>query len=139
MMEGVSNEASSLAGHWGLGKLIAIYDDNKISIDGDTELAFTEDVAARYEALGWHIQHVPEGNTDIEGIRKAIQKAKDVKDKPSFIKVNTAAVILSSRLCFPFDLHTGAPRQAPSFSSIFWLDIPRLRSLSFLYNSFWRK
>ena len=93
MMEGVSNEASSLAGHWGLGKLIAIYDDNKISIDGDTELAFTEDVAARYEALGWHIQHVPEGNTDIEGLRKAIQKAKDVKDKPSFIKVSCTAII----------------------------------------------
>jgi hypothetical protein len=53
MMEGISNEASSLAGHWGLGKLIALYDDNKISIDGSTDIAFTEDVAKRYEALGW--------------------------------------------------------------------------------------
>lgn len=52
-MEGISNEACSLAGHWGLGKLIAFYDDNHISIDGDTEIAFTEDVSARFEALGW--------------------------------------------------------------------------------------
>ena len=52
VMEGVSNEASSLAGHWGLGKLIALYDDNRISIDGHTEISFTEDVAARYRALG---------------------------------------------------------------------------------------
>jgi len=70
MMEGISNEACSLAGHWGLGKLIALYDDNKISIDGHTEISFTEDVAARYEALGWHVQHVEDGNTDFEGLRK---------------------------------------------------------------------
>ena len=57
-MEGISNEACSLAGHWGLGKLIALYDDNKISIDGHTEISFTEDVSARFEALGWHVQHV---------------------------------------------------------------------------------
>lgn len=60
-MEGVSNEACSLAGHWGLGKLIALYDDNKISIDGHTEISFTEDVNARFEALGWHVQHVKVG------------------------------------------------------------------------------
>lgn len=57
-MEGVSNEAASLAGHWGLGKLIAFYDDNQISIDGNTDISFTEDVSARYEALGWHVEHV---------------------------------------------------------------------------------
>jgi transketolase len=57
-MEGVSNEAASLAGHWGLGKLIAFYDDNQISIDGNTDISFTEDVCARYEALGWHVLHV---------------------------------------------------------------------------------
>ena len=62
MMEGVSNEACSLAGHWGLGKLIAVYDDNEISIDGSTDLAFTEDVPKRYEALGWHVQVVEDGN-----------------------------------------------------------------------------
>lgn len=57
-MEGISNEAASLAGHWGLGKLIALYDDNKISIDGDTDISFTEDVGARFEALGWHVSTV---------------------------------------------------------------------------------
>lgn len=57
-MEGVSNEAASLAGHLGLGKLIVFYDDNKISIDGHTDLAFTENVADRYKALGWHVQKV---------------------------------------------------------------------------------
>lgn len=86
-MEGISNEAASLAGHWGLGKLIALYDDNKISIDGDTDISFTEDVSARYEALGWHVQHVVEGNTDIDALRAAIAKAKEVTDKPSMIKV----------------------------------------------------
>lgn len=55
MMEGISNEACSLAGHWGLGKLIALYDDNHISIDGHTDISFTEDVSARYEALGWQV------------------------------------------------------------------------------------
>ncbi len=72
MMEGISNEACSLAGHWGLGKLIALYDDNKISIDGHTDISFTEDVAKRYEALGWHVIHVINGNTDIDGLRSAI-------------------------------------------------------------------
>ena len=86
-MEGISNEASSLAGHWGLGKLIALYDDNRISIDGHTEISFTEDVAARFEALGWHVQHVKDGNTDLKSIREAIEAAKAVTDKPSFIKV----------------------------------------------------
>ncbi len=60
-MEGISNEAASLAGHWGLGKLIAFYDDNQISIDGNTEISFTEDVSARYVALGWHVLHVKVG------------------------------------------------------------------------------
>jgi len=55
MMEGISNEACSLAGHWGLGKLIAFYDDNHISIDGHTDISFTEDVSARYAALGWQV------------------------------------------------------------------------------------
>ena len=85
-MEGVSTEAISLAGHWGLGKLIALYDDNHISIDGHTDISFTEDVCARYAALGWHVQHVVNGNTDLKGIREAIAKAKTVTDKPSLIK-----------------------------------------------------
>jgi transketolase len=88
-MEGVSGEACSLAGHLGLGKLIALYDDNHISIDGSTDIAFTEDVAKRFEAYGWHVQHVEDGNSDLDAIAKAIEAAKAVTDKPSLIKVTT--------------------------------------------------
>jgi transketolase len=88
-MEGISGEAASLAGHWGLGKLIALYDDNHISIDGSTDIAFTEDVCKRFEAYGWHVQHVENGNTDLDAIAKAIEASKAVTDKPSLIKVTT--------------------------------------------------
>jgi transketolase len=88
-MEGVSGEACSLAGHLGLGKLIALYDDNHISIDGSTDISFTEDVAKRFEAYGWHVQHVENGNTDLAGIGAAIAAAKAVTDRPSLIKVTT--------------------------------------------------
>lgn len=88
-MEGMSNEAVSLAGHWGLGKLIALYDDNSISIDGHTEISFTEDVSARYSALGWHVLHVKNGNSDYQEIRDAIAAAKLVTDKPTLIKVSS--------------------------------------------------
>ncbi len=87
--EGISSEACSLAGHLKLGKLIALYDDNHITIDGRTDVSFTEDVLKRYEAYGWHVQEIPDGNTDIEGISKAIENAKEIKDKPSIIKVTT--------------------------------------------------
>ncbi|MGI0488484.1 transketolase [Pantanalinema rosaneae CENA516] len=88
-MEGVSGEACSLAGHLKLGKLIALYDDNHISIDGNTEISFTEDVGKRFEAYGWHVLHVPNGNTDLDGIANAIAEAKSVTDKPTLIKVTT--------------------------------------------------
>ncbi len=88
-MEGVSGEACSLAGHLGLGKLIALYDDNHISIDGSTDLAFTEDVGKRFEAYGWHVLHVESGNTNLEAINDAIAAAKALTDKPSLIKVTT--------------------------------------------------
>jgi transketolase len=88
-MEGVSGEACSIAGHWGLGKLIALYDDNHISIDGSTDVAFTEDVSKRFESYGWHVLHVENGNTDLAAIAKAIEEAKAVTDKPSMIKVTT--------------------------------------------------
>ncbi|NDJ18267.1 transketolase [Myxacorys almedinensis] len=88
-MEGVSGEACSLAGHLGLGKLIALYDDNHISIDGDTAVSFTEDVGKRFEAYGWHVQEVPNGDTDLDAIQKAIEVAKSVTDKPSLLKVRT--------------------------------------------------
>lgn len=88
-MEGISGEAASLAGHWGLGKLIALYDDNHISIDGSTDIAFTEDVSKRFEAYGWHVLHVKDGNTDLDAIAAAIAEAKSVTDKPTMIKVTT--------------------------------------------------
>ena len=88
-MEGISGEAASIAGHWGLGKLIALYDDNHISIDGSTDVAFTEDVSKRFESYGWHVLHVEDGNTDLAAIAKAIEEAKAVTDKPTMIKVTT--------------------------------------------------
>ena len=87
--EGVASEAASLAGHLGLGKLIALYDDNHITIDGNTAVSFTEDVMKRYEAYGWHVLHVADGNTDVAAITRAIEAAKAVTDKPTLIKVTT--------------------------------------------------
>ena len=88
LMEGVSHEACSLAGTLNLGKLIVLYDDNLISLDGPTELSFTEDVATRFEAYHWHVQHVADGN-DLAAIEQAIAAAKAVTDKPSIIAVRT--------------------------------------------------
>eukprot|EP00177_Eucheuma_denticulatum_P006806 GFKZ01012376.1.p1 GENE.GFKZ01012376.1~~GFKZ01012376.1.p1 ORF type:complete len:721 (+),score=117.01 GFKZ01012376.1:366-2528(+) len=88
-MEGISGEACSLAGHYGLGKLIAFYDDNHISIDGHTDISFTEDVGARFEAYGWQVINVPNGNTDVAALEKAIEEAKACTDKPTLIKVTT--------------------------------------------------
>jgi transketolase len=85
LMEGVSSEAASLAGHLQLGRLIYLYDDNHISIDGSTNLAFTEDRAARFEAYGWHVQKVDDGN-DVEAVDRAIQNAK-ADSRPSLICV----------------------------------------------------
>ncbi|KXH61042.1 transketolase [Colletotrichum salicis] len=89
LMEGVSGEASSLAGHLQLGNLIAIYDDNHISIDGDTNVAFTEDVVKRYESFGWEVLIVDDGDNDLDSIEKAIAKAQQSKDKPTLIKLRT--------------------------------------------------
>lgn len=88
LQEGVSSEASSLAGHWGLGRLVVLYDDNAIQIDGGTDLAFTEDVLLRYQAYGWHTQRVEDG-TDMAAILRAIQDAKAETERPSIIKVRT--------------------------------------------------
>ncbi len=88
LMEGVSQEASSLAGHLGLGRLICIYDDNRITIDGSTDLAFTEDREARYRAYGWHVLRVDEGN-DTGALEQAIQAAREDENRPSFIAVRT--------------------------------------------------
>ncbi|GAB4191625.1 MAG: transketolase [Coleofasciculaceae cyanobacterium] len=107
-MEGVSGEACSLAGHLGLGKLIALYDDNHISIDGSTDVSFTEDVSKRFEAYGWHVQHVPDGNDNLEAIAKAIEEAKAVTDKPSMIKVTTTIGFGSPNKANTADVHGAA-------------------------------
>jgi transketolase len=88
LMEGVASEAASLAGHLGLGKLILLYDRNQITIEGSTNLAFTEDVGKRFEAYGWTVQELPNGE-DIGAIDTAIQAAKADKTHPSLIIVHT--------------------------------------------------
>jgi len=95
LQEGVSSEASSIAGHQQLGNLTVIYDANRISIEGDTNVSFSEDVAKRYEAYGWHVQHVDwtHGGTsyaeDVPALFEAIAAAKAVTDRPSMIVLNT--------------------------------------------------
>mgnify|MGYP006270611469 CR=1 FL=1 len=89
LMEGISAEAASLAGHLRLGKLIYLYDDNRVSLDGPTPMAFSEDVGARYAAHGWHVQRVHAGDTDLEAIDNAIEAAKTETEKPSLIIVRT--------------------------------------------------
>jgi len=88
LMEGVSAEAASMAGHLKLGNLIYLYDDNKITIEGDTSITFDEDVTERFQAYGWHVQSVADGN-DTEAIYTAIQNAKNETKRPSLIKVRT--------------------------------------------------
>ena len=91
LQEGVSAEASSMAGHLGLSKLIVIYDDNQITIDGETELSFSEDVCKRYEAYGWNTITVESGNSvsDLSKLLHAIEQAKGEQDKPTLIKLRT--------------------------------------------------
>lgn len=92
LQEGVSAEASSLAGTQELGNLIVIYDDNRISIEGDTHVSFTEDVSARYEAYGWHVEEVAtssDGSVDIKALDAAIERAKKEVTKPSLIRLHT--------------------------------------------------
>ena len=88
LMEGVSHESCSLAGTLALGKLIVLYDDNLISLDGPTDLSFTEDVTRRFEAYHWHVEHVADGN-DLVALTEAIEKAKAETTRPTLIKVRT--------------------------------------------------
>ncbi|WP_326752053.1 transketolase [Streptomyces hirsutus] len=92
LQEGISAEASSLAGHQKLGNLVLLWDDNHISIEGDTETAVSEDVTKRYEAYGWHVQRVapkPDGDLDPNAIYDAVQEARKVTDRPSFIAMRS--------------------------------------------------
>lgn len=107
LMEGVTAEAASLAGHLGLGKLICLYDDNQISIEGGTRLAFTEDVGLRFEAYGWHVVAVPDGN-DLDAIDRALAGARAEKGRPSLIKVRTVIGYGSPNKAGTADCH-GSP------------------------------
>ncbi len=98
-MEGVSHEAASLAGHLGLGKLICVYDDNHITIDGDTALAYNDNVAERFRAYGWDVVELGEMANDMDGLEAALRAAKDVTDRPSLL-------ILRSHIGYPSPDHT---------------------------------
>lgn len=89
LMEGISYEAASIAGHQKLGRLICLYDSNQITIDGSTDLSFSENVEQRFESMGWDVQVVSDGNHDLEGIDQAIERAKAEDQKPSLIIVRT--------------------------------------------------
>ena len=89
LMEGASHEAASLAGHLGLGKLIWIYDDNHISIEGDTSLTYSDDVAKRFDAYRWHVQNLGDKANDLIALETALSKAKEEKERPSLIMVRS--------------------------------------------------
>ena len=89
LQEGLSSETSSLAGHLGLGRLIVLYDDNLITIDGSTDLSFTEDVGKRYEAYGWQVLVVETVEQDLKDLRAAIVTAKANESQPTLIKIRT--------------------------------------------------
>jgi len=107
LMEGIAYEAASLAGHLKLGKLIVLYDDNDISLAGSTSLAFTEDVTARFEAFGWHVLTVDDGN-DIDAIDRAITEGKAKNNMPTLIRVKTIIGYGSPKKAGSYHCH-GAP------------------------------
>jgi transketolase len=107
LMEGVAAEAASLAGHLRLGKLICLYDDNSITLSGATELTFTEDVGKRFEAYGWHVQSVADGN-DLGAITKALAAAQKETQRPSLIAVRTHIGFGSPQKQDTFEAH-GSP------------------------------
>lgn len=107
MMEGITHEAAALAGHLKLGKLVWLYDDNKVSLDGPTSLHFSEDVAKRFEAYGWHVQKVANGDTDVDAIDAALSAAK-ADARPSLIMVRTTIGFGSPHKAGSCEAH-GAP------------------------------
>ena len=98
LSEGVSHEAASLAGHLGLGRLVYVYDDNHISIDGPTELALSDDAAKRFDAYGWHVLEMGEAAEDLDALEQALLEAKSVEDRPSLVIVRSHIAYPSPRL-----------------------------------------
>ena len=107
LMEGVTAEACSLAGHLRLGKLIVLYDDNKISLAGTTSISFTEDVGLRFGAYGWHVQRLSDGN-DLDALERALKTAQGVTDQPSIILVRTTIGYGAPHKQNTFEVH-GSP------------------------------
>ncbi|KAF8448046.1 transketolase [Boletus edulis BED1] len=116
LMEGVASEAASLAGHLQLGNLVVIYDDNHISIDGDTAIAFTEDVSQRFLSYGWQVIGVDDGDSDLEGIYNAIAAARKEKSKPTLIRLRTT-IGYGSKLQGTHGVH-GSPLKADDIQSL---------------------
>jgi transketolase len=116
LMEGVSSEAASLAGHLKLGNLIVIYDDNHISIDGDTAVAFTEDVGARFLAYGWQVLRVDDGDHDLARIHDTIAEARKEKEKPTIICLKTT-IGYGSKAQGTHGVH-GSPLKADDITSL---------------------
>ncbi|HWW53242.1 MAG TPA: transketolase [Acidimicrobiales bacterium] len=103
LMEGISHEAASLAGHLGLGRLVYVYDDNHITIDGPTELALNDDAGKRFEAYGWHVEELGEIANDPDALEAAIRRAMAVEDRPSFLR-------LRSHIGYPAPHATDSPK-----------------------------
>jgi transketolase len=102
LSEGLSHEAASLAGHLGLGRLVCVYDDNHVSIDGPTELSLSDDAAKRFEAYGWHVEHLGEVANDVDALEAGLRRAMEVDDRPSL-------VILRSHIAYPSPTKTDDP------------------------------
>ena len=111
LMEGVTSEACSLAGHLRLGKLVVLYDDNRISLAGSTHLDFSEDVGARFRAYGWHVHDVPDGN-DLDAIDGALTLARREPDRPSLLRVRTTIGFGAPKKAGTFEAH-GSPLGEP--------------------------
>merc|ERR1712093_60929 len=116
LQEGVASEACSLAGHLQLGKLIAVWDDNRITIDGDTAVSFTENVPMRFESYGWQVLHVENGDTDLKAMYDALEKAKAETSKPTLIRLRTT-IGFGSKLQGTHGVH-GNPLKADDTASI---------------------